>query len=126
MTDDAVGKIITAVSGPVPFQWQASGAAEFYAARQAVLHKSQGRLHLIMGFKETYFGWQVGYPYGTRSDHQYAELWVQFWEAVEDVGVREIVIEWISSHVSQTTANELHIPLAYWHGNKQVYFYAKR
>eukprot|EP00959_Pyramimonas_sp_CCMP1952_P043786 915064-Pyramimonas_sp.AAC.1 len=72
---DAVGNVIAAASGPVPFPWQTSGAAELFAARQAILHKSQGQLHLVTDFKELFIGWQAGHPYGTHSGHQYAELW---------------------------------------------------
>eukprot|EP00959_Pyramimonas_sp_CCMP1952_P365476 7654290-Pyramimonas_sp.AAC.1 len=64
--------------------------------------------------------------YGTHSDHQYAELWVHFWDAVEDVGAQGIDIEWILLLLSQIKTNELQIHLAYWRGNKQVGFYAKR
>ena len=115
---DGVGNLIAAASGPVPFPWQTSGAAELYAARQAVLHKSKGQLTLITDFKELYLGWQAGHPYGTHSSHQYAELWVAFWEAVLDVGADQIDIEWIPSHQSQRQAREAGIPMAHWHGNK--------
>ena len=109
---DNVGNEIAAAYGPVPFPWQTSGAAELFAACQAIKLKSENELRLVTDYKDLHAGWRAGPPYGTKSEHQYSELWAMFWSAVDDVGRSEINIEWIPSHLSQVRALDRAVPMA--------------
>lgn len=90
-------KLKMAMYGPCPHV-QEVGAAEIVTAVMALRH-SCGKIEIRSDYQGLVDGFGKGREFTTSFKHSYNEVWVEFWRAIEDVGIDNVSIVKVQAHV---------------------------